>query len=176
MPDVARGRRIRQLREALGMTQSEMHLAIGGVGRAATVGAWESGESHPPKGTLRLLSDLASDSEAVFHWLEQGGQAPEISRAPRANGEAQAGRPSLGQEIRSLTEPENERDVRIAGVVARLLAGAVNKALLSSPARGEQWREVTADAIHAFALRLCAGQLDITSLLAVEELLRKGNL
>jgi DNA-binding XRE family transcriptional regulator len=60
------GSRIKQLRQALGLSQQAFAVCL--AVRQATVSDWENGKAEPGRGMLRLMADLA-EPEGIFGWL-----------------------------------------------------------------------------------------------------------
>jgi hypothetical protein len=162
------------------MTQQDVANAVLDSKRNATIVAWEKDKSPAGRGALRLLADLTSDPEAVFHWLEVGGDEPKVK--PKAGLDITKGRWVLAEEG-TAHAPEGfegsesllERQKRIAGNTARVLGSTVKVALESLPPTAES-RLAIAEALHAFAVRMSRERTDVSGMLAVEELLRRGEM
>ena len=71
------GIRIRELRDALRLSQTEFAAAIG-VKRGSTVSNWELNRGSPPRlGNLRLAADLAPErKDETYAWLRTGANKP----------------------------------------------------------------------------------------------------
>ena len=78
------GLRLRLLRKALGLTQTDAG-AIMGVGQD-TVSVWETGKREPGEGSLRLMADKCLHTGRVFNWLVQGGKVPNLTITQRRQG------------------------------------------------------------------------------------------
>lgn len=176
------GYRILRLRQALGLSQAALRSAIGGPARGPTVVKWEKDQAVPPRGTLWLLADLTSDPEAVRRWLEHGGPAPVIEPRSHTASQEPAGRTNEGGEVSQggvLLSGEvrglHERQRRIAGSAARLVGGAVKQALELLPP-GLETRQAIAEALVALARRLSRESVDVSGILTVEEMIRRGDL
>jgi transcriptional regulator with XRE-family HTH domain len=82
------GKRIRKLREALGLTQKQFGEKIGKTQR--TVQDWEAGKSRIPEHTLRFISTIFGVS---YEWLKEG-------KGEMWDGEVLGGDKTAGERIR----------------------------------------------------------------------------
>lgn len=71
------GLRLRLLRKALRMNQTEVGMVMG-VGQD-TVSIWETGKRQPDRGALRLLADRCQYDTQVYAWLLEGGSTPSLT-------------------------------------------------------------------------------------------------
>lgn len=70
MPTSDYGFRVKLCRQTLELNQTEFARKLRIT--QGTVSDWETEKTFPGRGMLRLIADLFSHSDKVFHWLETG--------------------------------------------------------------------------------------------------------
>lgn len=72
------GSRIRDVREALHLSQTEFGNTLGV--RQGTVSDWENEKTEPELGVALLIANLCADAERVAHWIDTGEKRPALNR------------------------------------------------------------------------------------------------
>lgn len=113
------GRMIREIREALGMTQGEFAHALGIPGSQSQVSLWERGRVMPVTDTLHAVAELGGGSIGMFtkHELREASFVAMESSEPYGSDEdavyALVVDPNLARRVVGKVAPE-ERKTRLA--------------------------------------------------------------
>lgn len=119
------GARLREYREALGLTQAQLAPLVG-LDRAGTVSGWEK-QGVVDFGALRLAADLCVNDREVYRWLRDGGPMPQFLRLlPGARPEAawEGERRAIADRLRRMADELDPPTPAVADPAARAAQAA----------------------------------------------------